>query len=310
MRHASASRLPMAASAVTNDKTGIRVSELLYPDYRNYVDTRVVVNNAMTALLAGSRLAGHTLQLTSGSQRTLAELFPAVEHISRFNLRSDVARSLLNNADHHLASVALPYALATHEDFVMTSIDLLRHEGIVIQTGGKPIKAWNMHTVLFDSAQHPRPTDWLESFDLLREIRNCTAHAGGKAQTRLTDHIAAMGTASIAGWQRLNRQHPNDVVQAGTVKLIAEHIFTAFAVTKHLGREINTALAAAVPKMSWARIAVEDYQNTTTKLKNSSAWRRGLVGYVRINYGQVKLTENELEQAARNLNYWTLATWK
>ncbi|WP_413102484.1 hypothetical protein [Streptomyces sp. Inha503] len=286
------------------------MSELLYPDYRNYVETRVVVNNAVTALLAGSRLAGHTLQLTEGSQRTLAELFPAVEHITRFNLRSDVARSLLNNADHHLASVALPYALATHEDFVMSSIDLLKNEGITIQTGGKRIKAWNMHTVLFDSAQHPHPTDWLESFDLLREIRNCTAHAGGKAQARLTDHIAAMGTDSIGGWQRLNRQHPNDVVQDGTVRLIAEHIFTAFAVTKHLGREINTALTAALSKTSWARIAVEDYQSTTTKVKNSSSWRRGLVGYARVNYGQAKLTESELEQAARTLNYWTLTTWK
>ncbi|BFP53707.1 hypothetical protein SCMC78_35140 [Streptomyces sp. CMC78] len=302
--------MTVPVSTVTTNKTGMCVSELLYPDYRNYVDTRVVVNNAMTALLAGSRLGAHTLQLTSGSQRTLSELFPAVEHINRFNLRSDVARSLLNNADHHLASVALPYALATHEDFVMASINLLRNEGISIQAGGKPIKAWNMHTALFDSAQHPRPTDWLESFDLLREVRNCLAHAGGKAQTRLIDHIAAMGNASVTGWQRLNRQHPNDVIQAGTVKLIAEHIFTAFAVTKHLGREINAALTAAIPGESWARIAVEDFHSTTSKLKNSSAWRRGLVGYARVNYGKAKITESEIEKAARSLNYWTLSRWE
>lgn len=286
------------------------MAELLYPDYRTYSETRTVVNNAMMALLAGSRLAGHTLQLTSGSERTLSELFPAVEHIKRFNLRSDVARSLLQNADHHLTSVALPYALATHEDFVMSSIKILRSEGATIQTGGKPIKAWNMHTVLFDSAGRAIPTEWLESFDLLREMRNCTIHAGGKVQPRLTDHIAAMGSASIAEWQRLNGQAPSDVVKSGRVELIAEHIFTAFAVTKRLGREINRALTTALPKASWARIAVEDYQKNTSKTKNSSSWRRSLLGYARLNYAPAQLLEADLEQAARSLGYWTVAAWR
>ncbi|MER5532184.1 hypothetical protein [Streptomyces mirabilis] len=268
------------------------------------------MNNAMMALLTGSRLAGHTLQLTAGSERTLAELFPAVEHVGRFNLRSDVARSLLQNADHHLTSVALPYALATHEDFVMSSIDLLRKEGFAIQTGGKRIKAWNMHAVLFNSSGSPVPHDWLESFDLLREMRNSTIHAGGKVQPSLATHIAGMGAAATTEWQRLNDQLPSDVVQSGQVTLIAEHIFTAFAVTKRLGREINAALTAAIPVASWARIAVEDYQSVTSKTKNSSGWRRSLSGYARINYAPAKLTEADLEQAARSLGYWTLGTWR
>jgi hypothetical protein len=213
------------------------VGELLYPEYRNYLDTRVTVNNAMMALLAGSRLAGHTLQLTEGSQRTLGELFPAVEHIKRFNLRSDAARSLLHDADHHLASVALPYALATHEDFVISSIDLLRNEGFAIRRAGRSIKAWNMHDVLFNSSGYAIPGDLMQSFHLLREMRNCTIHVGGKVQPDLTTRIAAMGSSSTAEWQRLNGQPPSAVVQAGQVTLIAEHIFTAFAITKSLGRE-------------------------------------------------------------------------
>lgn len=285
------------------------MAEVLYPAYRTYTDTRVVVNNAMMALLAGSRLSSHTLQLTAGSKRTLAELFPAVEHIGRFNLRSDVARSLLHEADHHLASVALPYALATHEDFVMSSIKLLRQEGGHLQTGGKPIKAWNMHRVLFSSASHQLPTDWLENFDLLREMRNCTIHAGGRAQARLNAQIAAMGTASSSVWRRLNNQEPADVVDAGNVRLIAEHIFTAFAVTKGLGRAVNAALSSALPRSSWARIAVEDFQETTSRLKNSSGWYRSLLGYTRTNYAPLELTSGELEQAARSAGLWTLTSW-
>jgi hypothetical protein len=286
------------------------MGELLYPEYRNYLETRVTVNNAMMALLAGSRLAGHTLQLTEGSQRTLGELFPAVEHIKRFNLRSDAARSLLHDADHHLASVALPYALATHEDFVTTSIDLLRNEGFAIQRAGKPIKAWNMHDVLFNSSGYAIPGDLMESFHLLREMRNCTIHVGGKVQPELTTRITAMGANSTAEWQRLNGQLPGAVVQGGQVTLIAEHIFTAFAITKSLGREINAALTSALPNSSWARIAVADYQAVTSKIKNSSGWRRSLVGYARQYYESAQLTEAELEKAARDLGYWTLATWK
>ncbi|MFD7404064.1 hypothetical protein ACFV7R_15615 [Streptomyces sp. NPDC059866] len=286
------------------------MGELLYPEYRSYSETRVIVNNAMMALLAGSRLAGHTLQLTTGSQRTLGELFPAVEHIKRFNLRSDAARSLLHDADHHLASVALPYALATHEDFVMSSIDLLRSQGFPIRRAGKPIKAWNMHEVLFNSSGYAVPGDLLESFHLLREMRNCTIHAGGKVQPELSTRIAAMGAASTMEWQRLNGQSPSSVVQSGQVTLIAEHIFTAFAITKNLGREINAALTSAIPSSSWARAAVEDYQGVTSKIRNSSGWRRSLVGYAQKYYEPAKLTEADLEQAARGLGYWTLATWR
>ncbi|WP_157877914.1 hypothetical protein [Streptomyces torulosus] len=286
------------------------MGELLYPEYRNYSETRTVVNNAMMALLAGSRLAGHTLQLTAGSQRTLGELFPAVEHIRRFNLRSDAARSLLHDADHHLASVALPYALATHEDFVMSSISLLRQEGISIRAGGKRIKAWNMHEVLFRSSSYTIPRVLLDSFHLLREMRNCTIHAGGKVQPDLMTRLAAMSGGAITEWQRLNGQPPSDVIKSGQVTLIAPHIFTAFAVTKGLGREINAALASAIPASSWARMAVQDYQGGTTRTKNSSGWRRGLVGYARKNYLVANLSEVDLERAAKRLGYWTLATWK
>lgn len=43
----------------------------------------------MSALLAGSRWTAHTLSLTSGSTSPLWQLFPAVEHIQRFNMRPD-----------------------------------------------------------------------------------------------------------------------------------------------------------------------------------------------------------------------------
>jgi hypothetical protein len=284
--------------------------ELLYPLYREYTQNRVIVNNAMMAMLAGSRLASHTLQLTAGSDRTLAELFPAVEHIGRFNLRSDLARNLLANADYHLASVAIPYALSAHEDYVMGSIDMLRNEGVTILTGGKQIRAWNMHPVLFASAGVSAPTDSLEVFDLLREMRNCTTHEGGRPSVRLTNHMNVMGSLARDEWERLTGRPVGDVVRDGKVALLAEDVFAAFAITKTLGRDVNKALATAVPASAWARVAVDDFVDSTTKTKNSSSWRRSLLGFVRQNYALASISEPQLELAARQGGHWTVAVWQ
>lgn len=287
------------------------MSEIPYPDYRDYVSNRVEVNDAMIALLAGSRLAAHTLSLTTGSTATLAQLFPAVEHIERFNLRSDVARDLLKSADHHIASVAIPYALATHEDFVMGAIAFLENEGRSPSTSGSQIKAWNMHAVLFEMCGAPQPEEWLQSFHVLREMRNCITHAGGQVSQRLKDAVSNMGAEAQAGWEQLNYHPPLATVDNnGRLMLTAEHIFTAFAVTKRLGREINTALKNELDGMEWARVAVADFASNTSKNRNSSSWRRSLLGYASKVYAEANLTEDELESAARYLGAWTKHRWE
>jgi hypothetical protein len=286
------------------------VAEILYRDYRNYVANRVDVNNAMMALLAGSRLAAHTLQLTAGSTATLAQLFPAVEHIDRFNLRSDSARQLLHDADAHIASVAIPYALATHEEFVTSALDFLEAEGRSLVTGGNPIKAWNMHEVLFNTCRHTAPAEWMETFHTLREARNCIIHSGGSIGVRLNDAISAMGAESRAGWQRLNRgEAPEDLVKNGRMALTAEHVFTAFAVTKRLGREVNAALAGELDGSTWARLAVRDFAAETSKPRNSNVWRRSVLGFARYHYAGANLTEADIEKAARETGLWTASNW-
>lgn len=290
----------------------MRMVEVLFPAYRAYDASRVEVNDAMAALLVGSRLAAHTLSLTAGSMATLGVLFPAVEHIERFNMRSDVARSLLDNADHHIASVAVPYALATHEDFIMEMLSFLEREGHTLQSDGRPIKAWNMHSALFGTCGESEPAEWVQSFHVLREMRNCITHAGGLVSQRLRDAMADMGADARSGWARLNSgQNPEDMEDAGgRLALTAEHVFTAFAVTKRLGRDVNTILARELDALTWARVAVEDYNSVTSKLKNSSSWRRSLIGYVRQYYSALAISDTDLEAAARQLGAWTLPGWR
>jgi hypothetical protein len=246
----------------------------------------------MMAMLAGSKLAAHTLQLTVGSTSTLSQLFPAVPHIARFNLRSDAARAFLENADYHIASVSIPYALATHEDFVVEMLKFLKGNGVALQTGGRNIRAW------------------LESFHVLREVRNCITHAGGSADSKLSEAIAAMGTGARAGWAAVNNGlAPESLIVGGRVALTAELIFQAFAITKRLGREINAALQSKLASAVWARMLVEDFAAQTSKAKNSDQWRRSLTGYASKHYSGMPIDAEELESAARELGVWTSARW-
>ncbi|MGJ5608858.1 hypothetical protein [Micrococcus luteus] len=286
--------------------------EIKFPLYRGYRDNRVIVNDAMNALLVGSKLAAHTLRLTEGSELTLGQLFPQVEHVDRFNMKSDVARDFLKNADHHVATVALPYALATHEDFVMEVIELLRKEGQAIQTNVNNIKAWNMHNVLFSACGQSEPVVWTESFHVLREVRNCIIHSGGRVNDRLRKAIDNMGSEARSEWDRITGgMEPEEIEDKNAMlHLTPECIFMAFAVTKRLGREINVLLAKTLPVATWARIAVADYNSSTSRSRNSDGWRNGVMGHCKMYYKALDLTEQQIESAARDLDLWSLPRWE
>ncbi|MEU7765983.1 hypothetical protein AB0B25_12750 [Nocardia sp. NPDC049190] len=76
--------------------------------FREYEERKAEANNAMMALLAGAQLSAHLLRLTEGSDRSLPEVFPAVDHIHRFNLKSHDARQILLSADSHLGKMTVP----------------------------------------------------------------------------------------------------------------------------------------------------------------------------------------------------------
>lgn len=99
---------------------------------------------------------------------------------------------------------------------------------------------------------------------------------------------------------------PEQLVRDGRLALTAEHVFTAFAATKGISREINAVLASVIDTESWSRMAVADFVASTSKTKNSSRWRRGLVGFARMYYDGAGLAEARLENAARHLGVWTL----
>lgn len=282
-----------------------------FAEFKQVNDARVVTNNAMIALLAGSRLASHTLQLTSGSDQLLPTIFPSVANIDRFNLVTERAKALLDDADSHVAAVSVPYALSVHEDFVMVVIDMLRARGSLAEVPGKrKLGPATMHETVFKATGYVAPADSLEVFHILREMRNSQIHEGGRANVRLVRSIAHASVEASALWTKITGQSVSDVVSNGRVEFVLEHMFLVFAIAKALAREINFALQAHWTSDEWAMLLVRDYSAITTNTRNSSSWRRSLIGYARLEYGALSLAEASIEAAARERGEWTAHAWR
>ena len=281
-----------------------------FAEYRNVNSARITVNNAMIALLAGSRLASHTLTLTAGSDQLLPRIFPQVPNIQRFNLRTDGAKTLLDEADEHVAAVSVPYALSVHEDFVIVTLGMIRRYGTrVVVPGKRKLGPATMHETLFDSVGQPRPTTTLELFHVLREMRNSQIHEGGRANSRLVASLANLSGSGRKLWEQIVVDSPSDTVQGGRVVFSLGHMFLVFAVIKRLARDVNVALQSHWSRAQWAEILVRDFSEQTLNLKNSSSWRRSVVGYSRFEFGPLGLMPDEIETAARTSGHWTGPSW-
>lgn len=286
------------------------VSEINFARYRAYVDGRVEANNAMIALLAGSRLAAHNLQLHSGSPHQLPGLFPAVKDIDRFNLLPDRASELLLDADAHLAAVAIPYALAVYEAFVKDAIAMLEDAEYPVSQARGALNAGRMHTTFYDAVGVAEPSDVIPLFHVLRCLRNAQIHHAGQLTTEVTETLDALTDAQRERWEQLTMGPLESVIEDGKLRFTIGHLIAAFAVTKEAARRINEVLGQKLSRETWAKIAVADFAESAEHPRNSRQWKRGLLGFARFNYlGGLNLSAVELEQAARQSGLWTAASW-
>lgn len=236
-----------------------------FPIYRQYTKARQSANNAMVSFLAGSALASHTLQLTTGSNRLLPEIFPAVPHITRFNLRPDAAADVLGAAGPHLATVTIPYALAIHEDFVTQCIRWIRDAfGFPPPRTVSSIRSWNeivtsnMHEALVsmtgDALDQHGSVD-LELFHLYRLMRNCHIHNGGNVTNALRRQVRSLSSGAQDRWRKLTRREADALVRGDRAEYSLLDVFSVFAVTKGLGRGVNALLQAASLRNTGPKLA-------------------------------------------------------
>lgn len=95
----------------------------------------------------------------------------------------------------------------------------------------------------------------------------------------------------------------------GQLHFTLGHLIAAFAVTKEGARRVNDLLEQKLSRESWASYAVEDYAETAKHPRNSRKWKQGLIGFARFHYSGLRLTESELQDAARAAGAWTASSW-
>ena len=95
-----------------------------FPAYRRHEAARIEANDAMMTLLVATRLAAHTLRLHDGADLLLAHTFPSVADVSRMNRKLADVRTRLDEAERHLAYMAIPFALSVHHRYALECLGL------------------------------------------------------------------------------------------------------------------------------------------------------------------------------------------
>lgn len=271
-----------------------------YAEFRKYLELRQGANNSIMALLAGSKLAAHTLQLTTGSERLLSEIFPQVEHIDRFDLRTDSAQRILSDAELHLSTMAIPYVLAIHEDYLMHCCGLAVEAGVLSRTKYRDVKARSMHETLAIAVGMSFSAESLELFHIVRSMRNSQIHEGGFANQELVDAVTAASATATSLWTKLARPNVFSISLGSRIVFGHQELVGSLAVTHRLAVEANEMLQVAYPTGKWAgRLVADAVEQLPPLTGNPNQKIRKLKAFGRRFYDGANVSDPELENAVR-----------
>ncbi|NUU06772.1 hypothetical protein [Leifsonia sp. C5G2] len=265
-----------------------------YREYRAYERQRIETNNAMMGLLAGSKLASQLLVLTDGASRPLSEIFPSIEHIERFNLRSDLARSVLDDAEDLLGILPVPQVLALHEHLFRSMLEVAApgNSRLLDNLGTS-----NIHERFAETVSAVFPSEALELFHYLRVARNSHIHTGGFTTKSLATRSAGLSRDAEALWNTvagspLRRYQVGDRVRIGISELTG-----ALALTKRLAEVANVGLQGFLSRDQWADLLVEDWASEVRQ-GDITQKLRSLKGFAKMHgYRELSLTQEVLRSA-------------
>ena len=249
------------------------------------------------ALLAGSQLASHVLHLTRGSRQLLSEIFPAVPHIRRFNLRSDHAQQLLAEAEEHLCAMAVPYILSIHEDLIISMLRMVARSGRVSNSRVSAVSMKGMHELLETATGIPLPATLVSQFHLIRLMRNCLIHDAGLTDGTLAAYVSTLDTPTVNEWESLTKTTLEASIALGERVIFRQgELVACLAVTKRLAEDCNRALSRTIDRSAWCDKVVSEYRDGGGKVRAQEALRK-VKGIARFSYSALGLTEDELAEA-------------
>lgn len=267
-----------------------------YSSYIKYGEAVTAAGDALMALLAGSQLASHLLQLTEGSSSLLPEVFPKVIHINRMNLTSQAAYKILNDAESHLSAMGVPYALSLHEDYMKSCLELLLEAKLCKRDDVDISSSW-FHENFEIATKCSFSPDSKIQLDTLRKMRNCIMHEGGRANSSLVNELSAWPATVESKWVKITKYSPRGISVGDRVAFNHGEMILALAVTKKLAHEANEMLQVALPRTQWADIMIEDLIQQDQKLLLASDRERRANGYARFNFGPLNFSSTEIKDA-------------
>jgi hypothetical protein len=265
-----------------------------FPAFRQHEAARKEANSAIMGLLVGAQMSAHFLSLTQGSRQLLPTIFPAVSHVGRFNLTPDSARAVLLRADTHLGTMAVPYALAIHEDFLRSCLRMLNVHARPAASG--------LHAAIAKRAEGTFDHNAIAQFHVLRELRNIAIHSGGLVDKRVLRRITRLPPDAEADWRRIAGRSPGTLSVGDRVTLGVGELFLTLSATKHLARQANRMLVPALPSRRWAELIIADFRDNGPSNAPVAVLRRKLAGWRRFHYPAVEVDETDLLAAAKELN--------
>jgi hypothetical protein len=259
------------------------------------------------ALLIGARLGEHALSTSPADPSAhLPELFGRISGIERVNRTVADAARLLSDAEHHLASMGIPYVLGVQGAFLSDAIAMLRESGkddesaswsIPWRPDPKDVPLNEIHEYVAERCGRDLPSELLELFRLSRRIRNRIVHFAGVAGSRLPGEYRSLSPEARARWEEVAGK-PLTVDADGRLELSEGELIAVLATTYRLAQAVNAMLVETLSREYWARVVVADYRTLEPQRFGEKAKTvRRLMGHARIYYGAIGLTRDELQAA-------------
>ena len=217
------------------------------PVFDKFTDARVAANDAMIALLVGSRLSAKTINdLGLKNDELITKVFDekTLKGVSRFNLTSSSALRILRDAENHLAYMAIPYAVAVYERYVRDVIQALKVDSYVPVSSMsddaiRDLKLENMLSVIFE--KYDLQFDPIDQtlFSIVRQMRNRIIHSGGYVGSNLMPEYRNMQKKYKAEWEKLAGRPLTDAVLDRKFVLSEGELFVALAICQRLVNQID-----------------------------------------------------------------------
>jgi hypothetical protein len=183
-------------------------------------------------------------------------------------------------------------------------LGLLIEAGITSKNKVKALRAADMHEHFALVVGQPLTASSLQIFHMIRLMRNCIIHDGGKADSQLVTVSQGLNPPVAQLWEKLTGRSLRPISQGDRVLLLQGELVAALAVTARLSEEMNVSLQSAYPQDKWAdRLLTDLSASLSTLSANPSELQRTVKGYARHHYSALQLTDHELKAALSRAGY-------